>query len=63
MLILTRSIGESIVIDGLITATILSVKGKQIRLGINAPQDIKVHREEVYHRIKDKEKIDCNEAA
>ena len=56
MLILTRRIGETIVIDDgrgeLITATVLGVKGNQVRLGIGAPRDVEVHREEIYERIK-----------
>ena len=52
MLILTRRVGESIVIGDDITATVLGVKGNQIRLGVNAPKEVSVHREEIYQRIQ-----------
>ena len=52
MLILTRRVGESVVIGGDVTVTVLGVKGNQTRLGVNAPRDIAVHREEIYERIK-----------
>ncbi len=52
MLILTRRIGETLHIGDEITVTILSTKNNQVRIGINAPKDIAVHREEVYERIK-----------
>ena len=52
LLILSRHAGESLIIGDDVTVTILSIKGKQIRLGIDAPKDISVHREEIYHRIK-----------
>ena len=51
MLILTRRVGETLMIGDDITVTILSVKGNQIRVGVNAPRDLPVHREEVYERI------------
>ena len=57
MLILTRRIGEALMIGDRITVTVLDVKGNQVRLGINAPKDVAVHREEVFERIK-QEKLD-----
>lgn len=55
MLILTRRIGETVMIGNDITVTILSVKGNQVRLGINAPKDVSVHREEIYMKLNDDE--------
>lgn len=52
MLILTRKVGESINIGDDITITILGVSGQQVRIGINAPKDVTVHREEIYQRIQ-----------
>lgn len=52
MLILTRRINESIMIGDDTSVTVLSVKGNQVRLGIDAPRDVEVHREEIYHRVK-----------
>jgi carbon storage regulator CsrA len=51
MLILTRRVGETLVIGDEITVTVMDVKGNQVRLGINAPKSVAVHREEVYARI------------
>ncbi|PIQ44202.1 MAG: carbon storage regulator [Gammaproteobacteria bacterium CG11_big_fil_rev_8_21_14_0_20_46_22] len=51
MLILTRRIGESIVIGDNVTITVLGVKGNQVRVGVDAPRDVSVHREEIYQRI------------
>lgn len=52
MLVLTRKIGESIAIDDHIKIRVVQVKGKQVRLGIEAPKDTKIHREEVYQAIQ-----------
>ena len=51
MLILTRRVGETLVIGDEITVTVMGVKGNQIRLGINAPKSVAVHREEIYARV------------
>ena len=52
MLILTRRVGETLMIGDDTTVTVLGVKGNQVRLGVNAPKDVAVHREEIYLRIK-----------
>jgi carbon storage regulator len=59
MLILTRKIGEALVIDKEITVTVMGIKGTQIRIGVDAPRDIKVNREEIHNRIaKEQEQKD-----
>ena len=52
MLILTRRVGETLMIGDEVTVTVLGVKGNQVRIGVNAPRDVAVHREEIYERIK-----------
>lgn len=52
MLILTRRTGETVMIGNDVTLTVLGVKGNQVRIGINAPKNVPVHREEIYERIK-----------
>jgi len=53
MLILTRRVGESLIIGDDVEVTVLGIKGNQVRIGINAPKDISVHRQEIYEKIKE----------
>ncbi len=62
MLILTRRVGETLMVGDNVTVTVLGVKGNQVRIGVNAPKDVSVHREEIYQRIQ-REKMSQLEAA
>ncbi len=63
MLILTRRVGETVMIGNEVTVTVLGVKGNQVRIGVNAPKDVAVHREEIYERIKREEDHDSQSSA
>lgn len=62
MLVLTRKLGESIAIDDHIKIVVVQIKGKQVRLGIQAPKETKIHREEVYSAIQDQNKVAASHA-
>jgi len=59
MLILTRRVGETLMIGDEVTVTVLGVKGNQVRIGVNAPKDVAVHREEIYDGIKKEDEGEC----
>jgi carbon storage regulator len=61
MLILTRRVGETVVIGNDVDVTVLGVKGNQVRLGVKAPREVSVHREEIYKRIKEEPAADRRE--
>jgi len=60
MLLLTRRIGESLMIGDDVTVMVLGVKGNQVRIGVNAPKDVPVHREEIYQRIQNEKPVQVN---
>ena len=63
MLILTRRVGETVMIGDDVTITVLGVKGNQVRVGINAPKHVAVHREEIYERIKREQHNDSEDVS
>ena len=58
MLILTRRVGETLMIGDDVTVTVLGVKGNQVRIGVSAPKNVAVHREEIYERIRKEKEVD-----
>lgn len=63
MLILTRRVGETLMVGDEVTVTVLGVKGNQVRIGVKAPKHVSVHREEIYERIRAEQQAEPDEAA
>jgi carbon storage regulator len=63
MLILTRRVGETLMIGENVAVTVLRVKGNQVRLGVNAPKDVSVHREEIFQRLRKEDDSAAPEAS
>ncbi len=63
MLILTRRVGETLMVGDDISVTVLGVKGNQVRIGVNAPRNVSVHREEIYERIRHEQDEDLSDGA
>ena len=57
MLVLSRTVGKSIIIDDDVEVTVLEVQGNSVRLGINAPKEVSIHREEIYQRIQEEKQV------
>jgi len=63
MLILTRRVGEALMVGDEVTVTVLGVKGNQVRIGVNAPKHVSVHREEIYERIRAEQQAELDSPA